>query len=322
MQSERELTAASIRDRVLIVTALIALTPLALLVVELPTRTASVNFLGSPLSINLSTDSLLVVLIPVLTCAGVDWVLRDHPDVRAGEVPYLFPFWIAPVFAALALSLLLTRIPTWPLWIVVLAIGVVMIGVLVFAEYVSLSPNARGYAAARLVLTGVSYAIAFVLFTHLYSARERSIISATLTSLVAAGLALDLMAPHIIGLRTAAVFSGDRRFPGRPGHLGLELLEHLELERRRAAAGRVLRADRSGAAILPGSPDARRADRVRHRRLARSGRGLATGRRAVDHGDTKKHGEIVKVFGMSDLAVPVQYSVARTISSPIAGVMR
>jgi len=115
---------------------------------------------------------------------------------------------IAPVFAALALSLLLTRIPTWPLWIVVLAIGVVMIGVLVFAEYVSLSPNARGYATARLVLTGVSYAIAFVLFTHLYSARERSIISATLTSLVAAGLALDLMAPHIIGLRTAAVFSG------------------------------------------------------------------------------------------------------------------
>lgn len=207
-ESERELTAASIRDRVLIVTALIALTPLALLVVELPTRTASVNFLGSPLSINLSTDSLLVVLIPVLTCAGVDWVLRDHPDVRAGEVPYLFPFWIAPVFAALALSLLLTRIPTWPLWIVVLAIGVVMIGVLVFAEYVSLSPNARGYATARLVLTGVSYAIAFILFTHLYSARERSIISATLTSLVAAGLALDLMAPHIIGLRTAAVFSG------------------------------------------------------------------------------------------------------------------
>jgi hypothetical protein len=207
-KSERELTAASIRDRVLIVTALIALTPLALLVVELPTRTASVNFLGSPLSINLSTDSLLVILIPVLTCAGVDWVLRDHPDVRAGEVPFLFPFWIAPGFAALALSLLLTRIPTWPLWIVILVIGVIVIGVLVFAEYVSLSPNARGYATARLVLTGVSYAIAFVLFTHLYSARERSIISATLTSLVATGLALDLMAPHIIGLRTAAVFSG------------------------------------------------------------------------------------------------------------------
>lgn len=208
LESDSELTASAIRDRVLIVTALIALTPLALLVVELPTRAASVIFLGSPLSISLSTDSLLVVLIPVLTCAGVDWVLRDHPDVRAGEVPFLFPFWIAPGFAALALSLLLTRIPTWPLWILVLAIGVVMIAALVFAEYVSLSPNARGYATARLVLTAVSYAIAFVLFTLIYSARERSIVSATLTSLVALGLALDLMAPHIVGLRVAALFSG------------------------------------------------------------------------------------------------------------------
>lgn len=205
---DRELTAASVRERVLTLIGLIALTPLALLVVELPARSATLNVLGSPLSINLSTDSLLLILIPVLTCAGVDWVLRDHPDVRAGEVPYLFPFWIAPAFAALALSLLLTRIPTWPLWIVTLLIGVTMIATLVFAEYVSLSPNARGYAVARLALTGVSYAIAFALFTLVYSARERSIISATLTTLIAAGLALDLLAPHIIGLRTAALFAG------------------------------------------------------------------------------------------------------------------
>lgn len=207
-EADRELTAASVRERVLALAGLIALTPLALLVVELPTRSATLSFLGSPLSINLSTDSLLLILMPVLTCAGVDWVLRDHPDVRAGEVPYLFPFWIAPAFAALALSLLLTRIPTWPMWIVTLIIGVTMIATLVFAEYVSLSPSARGYAIARLALTGVSYAIAFALFTLIYSARERSIISATLTTLIAAGLALDLMAPHIIGLRTAAVFAG------------------------------------------------------------------------------------------------------------------
>ncbi len=205
---DRGLTASAIRDRVLILTALIALTPLALLVVELPTRAATVLFLGSPLTITLTTDSLLLILIPVLTCAGVDWVLREHPDVRAGEVPFLFPFWIAPAFAALAVSTLLTRIPTWPLWLVVLALGVVIIAALVFAEYVSLSPNARGYASARLVLTSVSYAIAFALFTLVYSTRERSIISATLTSLIAAGLALDLMAPHIVGLRNAGLFAG------------------------------------------------------------------------------------------------------------------
>ncbi|MCL5998779.1 MAG: hypothetical protein M1546_22385 [Chloroflexi bacterium] len=201
------LGAAFVRNRVLVLVALIALTPVALEVVELPTRSTSINFLGSALSVTLSTDSLLLVLMPVLTCAGVDWVLRDHPDVRGGEIPYLFPFWIAPGFTALTLSWLLTRIPTWPLWICVLLLGVITIATLVFAEYVALSPYARGYAVARLALTGVSYGIAFALFTLIYSARERSVISASLTLLIAFGLSLDLMAPHIIGLKTAATFS-------------------------------------------------------------------------------------------------------------------
>ncbi len=201
------LGASAVRNRVLVLVALVALTPVALEVVDLPTRSATFSFLGSALSISLSADSLLLVLMPVLTCAGVDWVLRDHPDVRGGEIPYLFPFWIAPGFAALTLAWLLTRIPTWSLWVSVLLLGVIAIATLVFAEYVGLSPYARGYAVARLLLTGVSYAIAFGLFTLIYSARERSVISATLAALVAFGLALDLMAPHIIGLGTAAMFS-------------------------------------------------------------------------------------------------------------------
>lgn len=205
--NDTNLSASSVMNRVMVLVALVALTPVALAVVELPTRSASVNFLGSALSISLSADSLLMVLMPVLTCAGVDWVLRDHPDVRAGEIPYLFPFWIAPGFAALMVSWLLTRIPDWSLWILVLLLGVIVIAVLVSAEYVGLSPYARGYAVARLALTGISYAIAFALFTLIYSSRERSIISATLIMLIAFGLTLDLMAPHIIGLGTAASFS-------------------------------------------------------------------------------------------------------------------
>jgi len=149
----------------------------------------------------------LLVLMPVLTCAGVDWILRDHHDVRAGEIPYLFPFWVAPAFAALTIAWLLTRISTWPLWVAVLLLGVIAIAVLSFAEYVALSPYARGYAVARLALTSVSYGIAFALFTLIYSARERSVVSATLTTAVAFGLALDLMAPHIVGLGTAGTFS-------------------------------------------------------------------------------------------------------------------
>ncbi len=197
----------SIANRVLVLIALLALAPVLLLVVELPSRNISLNFLGSALSLNLNTDSLLILFLPVLAIAGVDWVLRDHPFVRAGQVPFLFPFWMAPALMAFAVGILLTRLTSWPLWIAALSIGIVLIGVLVVAEYVTISPNANNYAVARLTVTALSYLIAFGLFTQIYSARERSIVSATTTTLISIALSLDLLGPHIIGLRRAGMFS-------------------------------------------------------------------------------------------------------------------
>lgn len=198
---------SSTTNRILVLIALLALTPVLLLVVELPSRNVSLDFLGSALSINLNTDSLLILFLPVLTIAGVDWVLREHRDVRMGEVPFLFPFWMAPGLTALALALLLTRLNSWPLWIGVLIVGVIMIGVLIVAEYNTIAPNNPAYPIARLTVTGLSYLIAFSLFTLIYSTRERSVITATGTLLVAVALSLDLLAPHIIGLRQATVFA-------------------------------------------------------------------------------------------------------------------
>ncbi len=197
----------SVANRILVLVALLALTPVLLLVVELPSRNASLNFLGSPLSINLNADSLLILFLPALAIAGVDWVLRDHPDVRAGEVPFLFPFWMAPGLTALALAMLLTRLTSWPVWIAALVIGAIILGVLIVAEYYTISPNNPTYPIARLAVTGLSYLIAFVLFTLIYSTRERSVITATGTLLVATALALDLLAPHLIGLRQATLYA-------------------------------------------------------------------------------------------------------------------
>jgi hypothetical protein len=207
VESSAREAASELRHRIAVLVALIALTPVALVLVELPQRTINLNLLGSALSIRLSTDSLLLTLLPVLVCAGVDWALRGHPDVQAGEVPYLFPYWIAPGLAALAMANLLTRISAWGPWIGVLLLGIFIITILIAAEYVSLSPNASGYAVARLALTGVSYVIAFALFTLIYSTRERSAVTATITFFVAAFLSLDLLAPHIIGLGRAGLYA-------------------------------------------------------------------------------------------------------------------
>lgn len=195
------------RERVMILLALVALTPLALKAVDLPGRNIAISFLGSALSVRLTTSSLLLVMLPALVCAGTDWVLRAHPDVKSGAVAFVFPFWIAPGFMALLIALLLTRIPVWPVWVMALVASILILALLILAEYSAIAPGDAGYAIARLALTAITYLIAFGLLVLVYGARERSVITATLAFAIIFGLALDLMSPHIIGLRKAAVYA-------------------------------------------------------------------------------------------------------------------
>jgi|YNPBryulayer2012_1023412.scaffolds.fasta_scaffold00375_5 hypothetical protein len=195
-------------NRILTLVGLLALAPVLLLVVELPTRIASLNFLGSPLSITLSTDTLLIVFLPALTVAGADWILREHPEVQSGRIAFLFPFWVTPGLVALALAILLTRLTTWAGWLAALVGGALALGMLLLAVYRSLSPETSPEAPARVAVTAMGYLIAFVLFTLIYSTRERSAITATATFLASAALAIDLLAPRSLqDLRRAAPYA-------------------------------------------------------------------------------------------------------------------
>lgn len=202
----------AITNRILTLLALIAMAPALLLVIDLPVRAVSLDVFGSPVSFEFGVDTLLITLVPVLAIAGVDWVLREHPAVRRGEVGYLFPFWIAPGLGTLALCLLLTRIATWPLWIAALVVGIVVIGILINAEYGALSSDLAGYANSRLVVSGLTYVIGYVLYAAIYSQRERTVISATQTALVTFLLAIELLAPHRIGVGKAVLNAGALAF--------------------------------------------------------------------------------------------------------------
>ncbi len=195
-------------NRILTLVALLALTPVLLLVVELPIRIAALNFLGSPLAITLSTDALLIVFLPTLTVAGADWILRDHPEVQSGRIAFLFPFWVTPGLVALALAILLTRLTTWAGWLTALIGGAIAIGALLLAVYRSLAPEASLNSPARIVVTALGYLIAFILFTLIYSTRERSAVTATAAFLTSTVLAIDLLAPRSLGdLRRAVPYA-------------------------------------------------------------------------------------------------------------------
>ncbi len=195
-------------NRMFTLLAMIAIGPALLKLIELPQRNLSFPIFGAPLLVTLSTNTLVITLLPAFTVAGVDWILREHPAARRGEFPYLFPFWIAPGLGALALTLVLTRLDSWPLWIGAIGLGIAAIGLLIYGEYTMLSPGAPNYAVARLTVLALTFLVAFVLFTVIYGQRERTIASATSVALIAFLLSLELLNPFDIGLGRALLNAG------------------------------------------------------------------------------------------------------------------
>lgn len=94
------------------------------------------------------------------------------------------------------------------MWIGSLLLVGVAIGLAVSAEYNAISPAAPNYPLARLALNMLAYLLAFILFTIIYHTRTRSLVTATLTLLTAALMALDLLSAADVPLRRVLPFAG------------------------------------------------------------------------------------------------------------------
>jgi hypothetical protein len=116
--------------------------------------------------------------------------------------------WILPGVLAGLSAYLLSLAPTLGLWIVGLIVFGVSIGLTVSAEYATVSPDARSYAATRLALNVLAYLMAFALFVLIYQTRTRSLVTATLTLFTAALLALDLLSVADVPVSRMLPFAG------------------------------------------------------------------------------------------------------------------
>ena len=176
--------------------------------IELPEQVWKLEPLGSPLEIHVTGTWLLATLMVGLVCTGTNLILHDHPHL--GEYPGrpIYIAWILPGVMAGLSAYLLDSIPTWPLWIAGLILVGISISLAISAEYKAISPNVQGYPTARLSLNMLAYLLAFVLFTIIYHTRTRSLVTATLTLLTAALLALDLLSVADVPFRRVLLFAG------------------------------------------------------------------------------------------------------------------
>lgn len=191
----------------------------------LPARAIEANVLGSPITLLITTDTILSVLLAGVAATGAEAVIRAHPaawgvlsrrpraagsvlatsPARAGGAPagepdpaaaalrHRWVFWGLPVALVIVAVLLLPLAPTLVYW----ALGVVAtgaaLGLNMAGIYYSVDPFRAGYRRARLGLNALTYAVALLLFLVVYRTHARSIVSGTQVLVISSLLAMELL---------------------------------------------------------------------------------------------------------------------------------
>ncbi len=196
------------RNRLSVLMAVLLLGSVLFRFFELPDHVWKLQPLGSPLVIHVTGDWLLITLMVGLVCTGANFLLHGHPHLgeRLGRPIYIA--WILPGVVTGLSAYVLAGLHTWLVWAGVLLATGIGISLVISAEYSAIFPDAPGYPTARLALNMLAYLLAFALFTIIYHTRTRSLVTATLTMLSAALLALDLLSVADVPIERMFPFAG------------------------------------------------------------------------------------------------------------------
>lgn len=149
--------------------------------------------LGSPLHIGISRELLVGVLAGAISWVGAQSLYVLHPDYRRGSRVY--SHCILPSMTAVVATVFWQRqtdIPVEGRLVVAASIGV-LLSLVMLGQYAALSGDSVGVARLRTVLSVLSLATAFYLWTVLYGTRVRSLLAVPGAFLITVPLAIDLL---------------------------------------------------------------------------------------------------------------------------------
>ena len=166
-----------------------------------------VTIFGSPLALNVSARNLMIVVILGLAVTGTAAFLRSHPFWDQAVVNNTTVFWIVPGLLSMALAAWLNRMHSGPGWTIVLLGCAFLLPLTLLIEYgeVNLAVqdvNWRAWAQVTLV-----HLTAVILFTVIYDARLRSLVSGTAVLLIATLLTGRLFWSLTLHLRQAFLYA-------------------------------------------------------------------------------------------------------------------
>jgi hypothetical protein len=150
---------------------------------------------GSPLSINVSAINLMILLVLGLAVTGTAVFLRSHPYWDHADIKHTTMFWIVPGLLSMALVAWLDRMQIGVGWTAVLLGCAVLLPLAFLVEYGEVDSAVVDFNWRPWVQVALVQLTAVILFTVIYDARLRSLVSGTAVLLIATLLAARLFWP-------------------------------------------------------------------------------------------------------------------------------
>jgi hypothetical protein len=195
------------RDRLSVLIGVILLGLAITQFIQLPSRHIGADVFGSPLGLEISGYWMIVSVLIVLASAGTDTLMRAHPQFAHTQQGAVFITWILPALTVLVAAYILSAVPGGLLWLAGLGLTGVAFGAVVITEYLVVGDSQPAGSRPRLVLNIVSYILILILYTAIYQARARSLITVTATLALSGLVALDLLWVARAGLGRTALLA-------------------------------------------------------------------------------------------------------------------
>ena len=149
------------------------------------------------------------MVLMLLSAGGCFWLFLTHPDHEIfKQTPWvLTPHVVLPSLATLITSTVLTQLERNPAWWFALGVGLLIVGVILTAEYRVLTPGEEDYKVVAPLLISLAFGL-FLAFTISLAASQLRLYVQAVLILIAAGF----VAYRTIHLRSRGEGSFSRVF--------------------------------------------------------------------------------------------------------------
>jgi hypothetical protein len=179
-------------DQLSILAAMIVLAYALARFINFPSWQIASQLPGLYVELNINVQLITAALVAGLTAAGASFLMRSHPAARSR---YNLEHAILPALTALVIGIPLGSVPVGIGWWIGLISGVLILVLVLIAEYIAVDPNDVRLPLASAALSAVSFALFLIFAAALRAGGVRLLF--TVPALVAAAWLVSLRVTNL-----------------------------------------------------------------------------------------------------------------------------